>query len=220
MPQKRNPVALEHTRILASKALAQTQAILTCVHNTPFGDVVDSEDDLQPLAFAMFADAERALRLFAGIMQHIEIDPVRLRRLANDNFLAVSEMADTLVRNENLSFRTAHQLVSQAVKASGPQYDAERMVAVLERLALELLGRKLQVPSSELLRSLDADNFVRIRRVAGGPAPVAVQAEIEHILTEIASMSVWLQQKVTLMSRYRQRLRDATARTTVGPNGV
>jgi len=215
MPQKRNPVALEHTRILASKALAQTQAILTCVHNTPFGDIVDSEDDLQPLAFAMFEDAERALRLFAGIMQHVEVDPVRLRRLANDNFLAVSEMADTLVRNENLSFRAAHQLVSQAVKASGPQYDAGRMVAVLERLAPELLGRKLQVPSSELLRSLDADNFVRIRRVVGGPAPVAVQTEIEHTRSEIRQMAAWLQQKVELMSRYRQRLRDAAAATVV-----
>jgi argininosuccinate lyase len=220
MPQKRNPVALEHTRILASKALAQTQAILTCVHNTPFGDVVDSEDDLQPLAFAMFADAERALRLFAGIMQHVEIDPVRLRRLANDSFLAVSEMADTLVRHENLSFRAAHQLVSQAVKASGPQYDAERMVATVERLALELLGRKLHVPSSELLRSLDADNFVHIRRVVGGPAPAAVQTEIEHTLTEIRSMSAWLQQKVALMSRYRQRLHDAEAATTIGRKGL
>jgi argininosuccinate lyase len=216
MPQKRNPVALEHTRILASKALAQTQAILTCVHNTPFGDIVDSEDDLQPLAFAMFADAERALRLFAGIMQHVEIDPVRLRRLANDSFLAVSEMADTLVRNENLSFRAAHHLVSQAVKASGPQYDAERMVAALERLALELLGRKLHVTSSELLRSLDADNFVSVRRVVGGPAPVAVQAEIEHTRSEIRHMAAWLQQKVELMSGYRQRLRDAAAATTIG----
>src|SRR6266481_10105996 len=60
MPQKRNPVALEHVRILASKAFSQAQAVLTCAHNTPFGDIVDSEDDLQPLAFSMCADAVRA----------------------------------------------------------------------------------------------------------------------------------------------------------------
>jgi argininosuccinate lyase len=45
MPQKRNPVALEHARSLASKAFAQLQAIATSVHNTPFGDIVDTEDD-------------------------------------------------------------------------------------------------------------------------------------------------------------------------------
>ena len=54
MPQKRNPVALEHTRILASRAVGEAQAVLTCAHNTPFGDINDSEDDLQPLVFTMF----------------------------------------------------------------------------------------------------------------------------------------------------------------------
>ncbi|HEV2446049.1 MAG TPA: argininosuccinate lyase, partial [Candidatus Sulfopaludibacter sp.] len=44
MPQKRNPVPLEHTRILASRALGEAQAVLTCAHNTPFGDINDGED--------------------------------------------------------------------------------------------------------------------------------------------------------------------------------
>ena len=70
MPQKRNPVALEHVRILASRALGEAQAVLTCAHNTPFGDVNDSEDDLQPLVFTMFADARRALRLLAGALEN------------------------------------------------------------------------------------------------------------------------------------------------------
>ena len=65
MPQKRNPVALEHARALASKALAQAQALPLAVHNTPFGDIVDTEDDLQPLVAAMFGDALRALSLVA-----------------------------------------------------------------------------------------------------------------------------------------------------------
>ena len=49
MPQKRNPVALEHARAIASKALGQATGIVLAVHNTPFGDIVDTEDDLQPL---------------------------------------------------------------------------------------------------------------------------------------------------------------------------
>ena len=68
MPQKRNPVALEHARAIGSKALGQAQAILTSVHNTPFGDIVDTEDDLQPLVFSMFRDATRAVTLVAAAM--------------------------------------------------------------------------------------------------------------------------------------------------------
>ena len=59
MPQKRNPVALEHARAIGSKAVGQAQAIITAVHNTPFGDIVDTEDDLQPLVASMFRDATR-----------------------------------------------------------------------------------------------------------------------------------------------------------------
>src|SRR5271167_2789406 len=74
MPQKRNPVALEHARILASRALGEAQAVLTCAHNTPFGDINDSEDDLQPLVFSVFTDASRSLRLLAGVLRTAEVD--------------------------------------------------------------------------------------------------------------------------------------------------
>ena len=83
MPQKRNPVALEHARAIASKALGQTQAIVHGVHNTPFGDIVDTEDDLQPLVFTTFDDAVRAVRLVAAAMRTAEFDaaePGRARR--------------------------------------------------------------------------------------------------------------------------------------------
>src|SRR5205814_1057472 len=68
MPQKRNPVALEHARAIGSKALGQALAVVTSVDNTPFGDIVDTEDDLQPLVFAMFRDATRAVKLVAAAM--------------------------------------------------------------------------------------------------------------------------------------------------------
>src|SRR5438034_5872535 len=78
MPQKRNPVALEHARAIGSKALGEAQAIGLAVHNTPFGDIVDTEDDLQPLVFAMFRDASRAIKLVAASMKTAQFDAKRL----------------------------------------------------------------------------------------------------------------------------------------------
>src|SRR5260370_25762414 len=107
MPQKRNPVALEHTRILASRALGEAQAVFTCAHNTPFGDINDSEDDLQPLVFTLFADALRALRLLAGLLKSAEVDPERLASRAAPDFMTVTELAGTPVRQAGMSFREA-----------------------------------------------------------------------------------------------------------------
>ncbi len=66
MPQKRNPVALEHARALASKGVAEASGHRAGVHNTPFGDIVDTEDDLQPLVASAFRDAARAVTLARG----------------------------------------------------------------------------------------------------------------------------------------------------------
>jgi argininosuccinate lyase len=199
MPQKRNPVSLEHTRILASKSLAQAQAILTSVHNTPFGDIVDCEDDLQPLAFAVFADAERALRLFAGLMAQAQVNAERMRHRAEGSFLTVTELADTLVRREALSFRQAHELVSVAVQTLNAEpdakYDPARLVDTVERLAPGMIERNLRMGRAELLAALDTEHFVEVRQISGGPAPQRVEEEITHARRESARMQSWLEEK-------------------------
>src|SRR5260221_661016 len=77
MPQKRNPVAIEHARVIGSKALGQAPAIVTCVPNTPFGAIVATEADLRRLVFSMFRDASRAVKLVAPAMRTAEFDAAR-----------------------------------------------------------------------------------------------------------------------------------------------
>ena len=111
MPQKRNPVALEHARAIGSKALGEAQGILLTVHNTPFGDIVDTEDDLQPLVDRMFHDAARAITLRRR--RHGE-RRVRRRRdwsgAPAKGWITITELADTLVRDHGLAFDTAHAI--------------------------------------------------------------------------------------------------------------
>jgi len=194
MPQKRNPVSLEHTRILASKAFSQAQAVLTCAHNTPFGDIVDSEDDLQPLVFSMFTDALRALKLFAGVMRHCEVNREHMAKRAHGSFLTVTELADTLVRNEGLSFRMAHKIVHRAVVDCG-EYDREKMVALVRKYGPEIIGRPMNTSPDVLLEALDPVHFVAIRTITGGPAPEVVSAEIDRQRKESDAMTTWLRMK-------------------------
>ena len=208
MPQKRNPVSLKHTRILASKAFSQAQAVLTCTHNTPFGDIVDSEDDLQPLVFAMFEDAHRALRLFAGVIRNCEVNREHMARKAHEGFLTVTELADTLVRKENLSFRLSHRLVQAAVAATGT-YDRERLIENLQRLAPEIAGGPLKTPVELLQQALDPKHFINIRSIIGGPAPKTVLEEIRNAKRETEEMVAWVAGKTEQQSAYRERLQRA-----------
>jgi argininosuccinate lyase len=183
MPQKRNPVAIEHIRAIASKALGQSLGVITSVHNTPFGDINDVEDDLQPLIYSAVRDATRAVALFAGTIESATFNLEILRRRAGENFITVTELADTIVRRENLSFRIAHGIVAKSVReAIDRQSDITH--PILQAAAREVLGRELSLSAEELQQTLSPENFVNIRTIYGGAAPDetrrALQVEREH----------------------------------------
>ena len=204
MPQKRNPVPLEHTRILASRALSEAQAVFTCVHNTPFGDINDSEDDIQPLVFTMTSSAQRAVKLLAGILDDCEFQTERMADLAGADFLTVTELADTLVRGEGISFHEAHHLVSLAVKALTGNYSPARMANATVELAPAVIGRPLTLPLASLLEALDARHFVAIRKIRGGPGALATalaEAEARH-----KTVTVWTEAKSRLLTGYLPKL--------------
>jgi argininosuccinate lyase len=170
MPQKRNPVAIEHARAIGSKALGQTQAILTSVHNTPFGDIVDTEDDLQPLVFSMFRDATRAVSLVAAAMTTAEFDAGSLAACAGEGWTTLTELADTLVRDHQLPFSTAHAIAGRLIAAS--QRDPGRpLAALVAEASAELAGRPLVYTEAALAEILSPRNFVAVRKTFGGPAP-------------------------------------------------
>jgi argininosuccinate lyase len=102
-------------------------------------------------------------------------------------------------------------LVSEAVRTVGASYSAERLTAEVERLAPAILGRTLTTKVEELQNALDADHFVRVRTVVGGPAPQTVKVQIDSALREQEQCSAWLGEKRQLLQRYREMIRDAAS---------
>jgi argininosuccinate lyase len=200
MPQKRNPVPLEHVRILASRALNQSQSILGCLHNTPFADMNDAEDDLQPLVYAAFEDADRSLRLLAGILSEAEFNTDRMAAAAEANFLPVTELADTLVRSTGISFHAAHHLVSNAVKeliAIGIGFDPDSMTGIVERELSSITTASPSITHDQIRDSLRAQNFVDVRTIPGGPSAIVLEPEILRARSQIASDQFWLEAAMT-----------------------
>jgi argininosuccinate lyase len=210
MPQKRNPVPLEHVRILASKALAQSQAVVSCLHNTPFTDMNDAEDDLQPMAYAAFDDAERSLRLLAGALEEADFNTDRMAACADANFLTVTELADTLVRATGMSFRTAHEIVSGAVKDLQGSYDAAKMAARVGQILAEQYSQLPMPDGNLLLRALRADHFVAVRKIDGGPAPEALEPEIKRARELAIADQQRLQAHLDRFENARKQLREET----------
>jgi argininosuccinate lyase len=201
MPQKRNPVALEHARALGSKALGQAHAVSLAVHNTPFGDIVDTEDDLQPLVATAFRDAIRAIRLVAGAMSQATFDVARMASRAAEGGTTVTELADTLARTHDLPFRVSHEVAAHFV-AERRRFPGASLVDALSAATNAVLGRSLPYTEEELALLLSAPHFVEVRTTWGGPAPSRTADALAEASALLAGDREW-------HAAARSRLQDA-----------
>lgn len=216
MPQKRNPVSLEHSRALLSSVAAKAHAVLTMVHNTPFGDIVDTEDDMQPHLWTALDALGRVFDLLTGVVTTVEVNREHLLEQARASFANVTELADLLVRDFNLPFRTAHHVVSTLVKASTRRgiTDVRSLdVALMEEAAHDVLGRPLGITAEQLRLALDPVNFVMVRSVRGGVNPDEVRRMLMERQKRQVDLEAWLQGANT-------RLADADVKLELACRGL
>jgi len=77
----------------------------------------------------------------------------------------------------------------------------------VQKLAPSVIGRRLRMSAPDLRQALDLDNFVRVRRIAGGPAPQSVKAELVRARAELAQAAGWAAKKHVRLGSYQQRIR-------------
>ncbi len=207
MPQKRNPVALEHIRAIGSKALGQTLGVFTSIHNTPFGDINDVEDDLQPLIYSAIRDANRAVALFAGTLKSATFKLETLKKRASKNFITVTELADTIVRRENLSFRIAHSIVGKCVRAA-IENESEVTHEILQTAAKEVLGSEISMTEAELSEALSPENFVNVRNIYGGTAPSETRRALGVERSHQTADDGWYQKKTQFLKDAERNLNE------------
>jgi argininosuccinate lyase len=209
MPQKRNPVAMEHARAIGSKALGQAMGIMVCVHNTPFGDIVDTEDDLQPLVDRMFHDACRALTLAGAAMASAEFDTATLARRAGEGWITITELADTLVREHGMAFDTAHDIARRIVKTRGDS-PAALISDIIAEASQELLGTAIRCTEERVMAIMSPRHFVDVRTTLGGPAPAMTTAALEASRETLGADQAWV---ATTCARLEQAAAELKVRS-------
>ncbi|RTR27834.1 argininosuccinate lyase [Robertmurraya yapensis] len=195
MPQKRNPVSMEHMRALLSSVAGDCQTVLLMAHNTPFGDIVDTEDDMQPYIWKAIEKLGGIYDLLTSVLLTMEVHKDVLLKRAKESFANVTELADTIVRKDGLSFRQAHHVVSSTVKEL-----MKNGKLSLESLTLELLndqlrillGKESNLSEEELKQCLSPEYFVQIRDLEGGPSPSRMDKTIKVRLEEQRELADWL----------------------------
>lgn len=172
MPQKRNPVPIEHLRHLASQTFGRARSMLEVMHNTPFTDMNDSEGETQAMGYQAFETAYRVLDLFAALVAQIRVDGERVAANIRRSCITITELADSLVRCEGLSFREGHEIaaaVARAVVAAGGGLETDGYEPFLSAFE-KATGRSSTLDQAQFVELVSPQYFVAVRDRFGGPA--------------------------------------------------
>ena len=189
MPQKKNHIVLEYLKGKAGQlggALAAAVSTVRAVHFTHTGD--GNRESMRNLWDA----ADESLRVAAMLRLVLESaipQPERMLKAASANFSTATDLADLLVRRCGLSFRESHHVVGATVRAAlADGLDSGNVTPeMLDRAALDVLGRPLRLDKSALSDSLDPTRSVGARDIQGGPNATQVRARSAQGCIEVGA---------------------------------
>ncbi|MBS3932934.1 MAG: argininosuccinate lyase [Truepera sp.] len=191
MPQKRNPVALEHARTSFSRAVGAAQMVIYSSHNIPYGDLNDFGPDIQGALQMLFVQFDGGLSLLAACLEEGVFRVAALTEAARQSYTTATELSDELTRRYGLSFQEAHRLVARLVARQEVQGRSLQLATPEDLVAV---GGP-QLTPDELHGALDPYEFIRRRRGLGGPAPEVVddqlaraRQELEHDLARLVEV--------------------------------
>jgi argininosuccinate lyase len=174
MPQKRNPVILEHARIQAGMAAGACASIRVLYRNVAYQDVNEAADAPVTELIAAMAAASSATALISEIIENVSSNQAKARRIALDFGVTTTELADTMVREAGIGFRTAHAVCAAYLRA-GKDY------GTLRAAFREKTGRELPLGEERVAAALEPENFVAARRLPGGPAAEGMAPAYEEL---------------------------------------
>ena len=190
MPQKRNPVPLEHLRLKFSLAAGGADQIVQTMHNTPFADMNDSERETQATGFEVFERLDHALPLLGGFVEAMKTNRTSIESRIQKSMATITELADTLVRAEGIGFRAAHHVASKLARealAHGIGLD-ELSWDLFARTFEEVVGRPTQVDKEVLASATSPENFVTVREMPGGPGPRVLRVAFAGYMDRLAGL--------------------------------
>jgi argininosuccinate lyase len=176
MPQKRNPYALAIVRGAAGVLIGRLSGYLAVV-KTPSArsdNLIYAQGEV-PRALEL---ARRVVRLMAEVVATLRVHPERMEESLLQGFSQATDLAEHVMQSCGVDYRTAYLVVGRAVARAGREglRGVDLTGEMLDRAAVEQIGRPLGLGGADLAAVLDPRAIVQTRSAPGGAAPEVVTA--------------------------------------------
>ena len=210
MPQKKNPITLEITKGKIARLIGALVTTLAAQKNVNFMHCRDiAGESVDPL-WGAFDEAEAIVKIMGRTMQGLTVKKDLMERRAAEDFSTATELADSLVRDAGLPFRTAHAIVGNVVTRAldqGLRFDAVTPELVDES-SKEVLGRPVGLTKDQLDRAINPVLNLEDKKAAGSPGPTETRKLLDigaqGLIDHLQMVEDWIQR----IARARQKLDD------------
>ena len=161
MPQKKNPDPLEYTRGKTGLIYGNLFSMLTILKALPLSYFKDLQDDKE-IIFKTNDYINNCLKILDEVLNNLNPNKKKMLELADTGFIAATDLADYLVKNHSMSFRSAYQKTAEIVNL------AEKENKQLKDLEIKELKKIEPNLNEDIFNVFNLKNSVNSKKSYGG----------------------------------------------------
>lgn len=211
MPQKKNPWVLEHIKAKAAHVEGCFISALNVMKNVIYSHCEDMCGEAANYLFPGIEEMKVMCELMEVSIKGISVKKDRMLETARGNFCTVTELANYLVRHDNISFRMAHDIVADVVAymIEHNKKADEIGTDVVNPIFMKLFGRTTSMTDEEVRAALDPIKIAYAKKCIGGTAPEEVSRQLAQRQSDLDRDEAELQQREATVNKAKAELEKA-----------
>lgn len=182
MPQKRNPgYYFETVRAMASRVEGDLVSALITMKGTTFIQSRETSFEVTVPVFRALGEAFGAVEVMCGAIGSLIVRADRMRENCENEFAGATEIANFLVKDKGLDFRSAYQVVSSLVRVASERGIKPLQIdsVLIDTVAQAELGRTVGLSADKVRQAFEPGANVDLKVTRGSPSRSEVLRMLE-----------------------------------------
>jgi argininosuccinate lyase len=201
MPQKKNPDPLELTRSKTSIIASNLMSILGIVKALPSGYSRDLQDIKAPL-LGTSAITLDTIKIMDYVVRSLQVKRERMQHAANISYAIAVDIAEQLVMQKKIPFRTAHRIVGALVNKAAGKGNISLVDLKFADANSVLKAHKVNVKPDELMKIINEmtpEKSLAARKSSGSPNLLEQEEMIKSLSQGISNYCTGIQKRTKMV---------------------
>jgi argininosuccinate lyase len=201
MPQKKNPDPLELTRSKTAIVTSNLVSMLGIVKALPSGYSRDLQDIKAPL-HGSSAITLNTIKMMDHVVRSLQVNKEHMRQTASTSYANAVDIAEQLVMQKKIPFRTAHRIVGALVSKAASKGNISLVKIEFADASSVLNAHKVDVKPDELLKIINEmtpEKSLEARKSSGSPSLLEQEEMIKSLSQGISNYSTGIQKRAKLV---------------------